>query len=67
MTTTMKGQIMDDEIRENLKEVSKQVQGVGRMIGSNKTGLERLTSMSDCLGMHKETLDIYIRILKDKN
>ncbi len=58
---------MNDEIRENLKEVSNQVQGVGRMIGSNKTGLETLISMSKCLATHKETLDVYIDILKDKN
>ncbi len=58
---------MNDEIRGNLKEVSKQVQGVGRMIGSNKTDRDILISMSKCLALHKETLDTYIDILKIKD
>jgi len=57
---------MDEDLREKLKELSKNVQDVGRMIGSTKSTIETLTVMSECLEKDKDSLDTYIRIQKDR-
>jgi archaellum component FlaC len=54
----------DDEMRENLKEFSTHISGVGRMIGSTKIDLDKLIAMKVCLALGTETLDTYIKILK---
>jgi hypothetical protein len=58
---------MDEDIRLELKELSRKMQDVGRFIGSNKRTLEELESMSKVLKMHRQTLDTYIRVQKMRN
>lgn len=55
---------MDEETRENLQELSKHIQGVGRMIGSRKPDLNKLTTAKDCLESGARTLAVYIRLEK---
>ncbi len=57
---------MDDDIRDELLVISKQVQGVGRMIGSTKISLVKLTTLSECLEIHRDILETYIRIQTDR-
>ncbi len=40
---------MDDDIRENLKELGKHIHDVGRQISSTKSSIQSLTAMEECL------------------
>lgn len=54
---------MNKEIREDLKEVSKHIQDVGRMVGSRNIDLGKLIAAKDCLILSIETLGAYIEIV----
>jgi hypothetical protein len=56
------GGIMDSDIRENLKEVGKHLEDVGRQVASTKSNMESITAMRDCLIDAANTLDIYLSI-----
>lgn len=53
---------MDADIRENLKEVGKHLEDVGRQVASTKSNTEIIRAMRDILVMDAETLDIYLGI-----
>jgi len=55
---------MDAEIQENLKEISSQVQGVGRGIGSPKVNAEKLGDLRQALISHATSLKVYADLLK---
>lgn len=55
---------MDDDIRENLKELSSHVQDIGRQIGSTKTDIFVLMEMRNALQLDARTLDHYIEIFR---
>ncbi len=57
---------MDDDIRENLKELGKHIHDVGRQISSTKSSIQSLTAMEECLSDAAETLATYLRIQKDR-
>jgi hypothetical protein len=57
---------MDDDIRENLKELGKHIEAVGRQVASTKSDVTGLTAMSECLSRASETVDTYVRIQKDR-
>lgn len=59
--------MLDDDIVENLKELSNLVQALGRQISSKKANLEGLKLISDSLPDVKKTLDAYIRLQKKRN
>lgn len=58
---------MDEDLREDLKDLSKHIQDVGRFIGSKKRTVEELTSMRDVLKQAAKTLNVYIKIQSDRN
>jgi hypothetical protein len=58
---------VDEDIREDLKDLSKHVQSIGRIIGSETSGITNLTAMSNCLRDAKQTLDAYIKIQQERN
>lgn len=53
---------MDADIRQNLKELGKHVNDIGRQIASTKSNQEGLKAMSESLDTARKTLDIYIGI-----
>jgi hypothetical protein len=53
---------VDDDIRENLKEVGKHLEDVGRQVASTKSNPESIVAMRDCLIDDANTLDTYLRI-----
>lgn len=55
---------MDEDIRNDLKSLSKHIQDVGRFIGSNKRNAEDLKDMAEVLRMAAETLNTYVRTQK---
>ena len=57
---------MDSDIRENLKEVGKHLEDVGRQVASTKSSMESITAMRDCLTDAAKTLDIYLSIQKNR-
>ncbi len=57
---------MDEDIMAELKDFSKHIQGVGRMIGSTKITTQKLIAMKECLSTGSETLDIYLEIQKNR-
>jgi ribosome biogenesis protein Nip4 len=62
----MKQGIVDEDIREDLSEISKNVQAVGRMIGSKRVKQEDFKTLSECLRAYAKLLDQYNRILKNR-
>jgi hypothetical protein len=57
---------MDEDIQEDLKPISKNVQDIGRMIGSPKTDVRTLEDLSGALKLSAETLAAYVRIQKNR-
>lgn len=57
-------EINDDEVRENLLEVSKGIQAVGRMVGSKKKDID-LDSLASTLKIYANVLKTYSKMLKD--
>lgn len=57
---------MDSDIRENLKEVGKHLEDVGRQVASTKSSMESITAMRDTLILNAETLDTYLNIQKER-
>lgn len=53
---------MDEDIKENLKEVASWLRAVANQIGSTKSSVESITAMRDCLSDGKEILSTYLRI-----
>jgi len=62
----MRGDVMDSDIRENLKEVGAHLQDVGRQVASTKSSQESITAMRDCLSLASETLDTYLAIQRTR-
>jgi len=58
---------LDDDIEEDLKEVSKLVQALGRQISAKKANLEGLKLISGGLTDAKKLLDTYIREQTKRN
>jgi transcriptional regulator len=57
---------MDDDIRENLKELGQHVHSIARQLESTKSNMDTIKAMSECLDGAKKTVDIYIKIQKDR-
>jgi hypothetical protein len=55
---------MEKELAEQLAEISKHIQSVGRMIGSKKMTLEKLTLLHECLKTGADTLAIYAKLVE---
>lgn len=55
---------MDDDIRENLKEVGKHLEDIGRQVASTKSSMASIVAMRDSLGYAVNTLDTYLEIQK---
>lgn len=53
---------MDEDIRENLKEIEKHIHDVGRMIGSTKSTVQSIAVMKECLESSAENLGRYINV-----
>jgi regulator of replication initiation timing len=57
---------MDEDIRDNLKELSKHIEDVARQVGSTKIDVTGLTEMSETLRLNADTVETYVRIQKDR-
>lgn len=57
---------MDDDIKEHLKELQRHIEDIARQVGSTKSNLTSIMSMSECLRTSADTLDTYVRIQKDR-
>ena len=57
---------MDADLKERLKELSRNVTAVGRMIGSTRLNLSQAIELKEILDMSSETLDTYIRIQTER-
>lgn len=55
---------MDDDIREELKELGKHLQDVARQVASTKSSVQSITAMRECLTMAAKALDHYLEIQK---
>ena len=66
MRATTKGLLMDEDIRDNLKELSKHIEDVARQVGSTKIDVTGLTEMSETLRLNADTVETYVRIQKDR-
>jgi len=53
---------MDDDIRERLKEVGRNINAIGNQVSSTKSNVTSLKAMVDILKVSTETLETYIRI-----
>lgn len=62
----MESPIKDEEVRENLQEISKNVQSVGRFIGGKRLTVDNMTEMGSCLRTYADLIDKYHRYLKTK-
>lgn len=58
---------MDEDIRENLKELGKHLQAVARQIASTKSSMESIELMRDCLLDSAETLEVYLSVQKNRH
>lgn len=58
---------MDDDIRNELKEVGRHVQDVGRMIASTKSSMQTIEAMKECLHDAAKTLRTYMDIQKERD
>jgi hypothetical protein len=57
---------MDEDIRENLKEVGKHLEDVARQVASTKSSMGSIEAMKECLTDAAATLEIYLRIQKER-
>ena len=55
---------MDEDIRLGLKETSKNVQDIGRMIGSTKVDIYDLEELARTLRISANTVDTWVRTQK---
>lgn len=53
---------MDDDIRENLKELGDHLEAVARQVKSTKSNPKSIKAMRHCLLDAADTLAIYLRI-----
>jgi hypothetical protein len=58
----LRKEIMDSDIRENLKEVGKHLEDVGRQVSSTKSNTESIRAMRDTLILAADTLDTYLSV-----
>lgn len=58
---------MDEDIKDDLKRLSKHVQDVGRFVGSNKRDAKELEDMAEVLRMAAETIDTYVRVQRTRD
>ena len=61
-----KGGLMDDDIREDLGELGRHVQAVGRIIASKRSNMSSIELMSSALLTAAETLDEIIEIQQSR-
>lgn len=53
---------MDDDIRQQLQTVAKNLHAVANQVASTKSNMESIAAMGEILAIHKQTLDTLIRV-----
>lgn len=57
---------MDEDIRENLKELGRHLEDVARQVTSTKSSVQSITAMKSCLVDAADTLETYLNIQKER-
>jgi hypothetical protein len=58
--------LMDSDIRTELKDVGKHLHSIANQVSSTKSSMESIAAMRDCLCEAAKTLDIYLKIQKNR-